>query len=230
MSIADRRERDKQARRDSIVDAAEKLFFSKGFAPTTIDEIAAAAELSKGTIYLYFKNKEEIYIAIIRRGLRLLINQFHESAAKAGTGAEKVRSLGQALLTFYERYPDHFKAMFYQHEGVTCPAGTAGEDPLISGLLKDKEEIHAFSMEVIQGGIDDGSIRPEVDPVKATLVLIGMILGLIRMASVEEQFLVKRFNLSGRELIQAAFEMLGRPVTDIKTSNRPEGPADPSSL
>jgi len=173
MTIADRRERDKQQRRDSIVDAAERFFFTKGFPVTTIDEIAEAAELSKGTIYLYFKNKEEIYVAIVQRGLHFLTELFREAIAKSPTGKEKVRAIGQALLTFYERYPHHFKALFYQHDGPSCPIPDIDRGgPLIKALSRDGEELYAFCVEAIRSGIADGSIPPDVDPVKATVVFV----------------------------------------------------------
>jgi AcrR family transcriptional regulator len=209
MTIADRRERDRQMRRDAIVDAAEKLFFVKGFAATTMDEIAEAAELSKGTVYLYFKNKEEIYVAIVRRGMRLLMDLFRSAIASASTGMGKVKALGQAMFTFYERHPNHFTAVFYHHESTSCDCLEIDfEDPLIRGLMQDGEELYAFSIDAIQGGIDDGAIRPDVDPMKTTLVLSSMILGLIRMVAVEENFILKKFNFSGKDLIQQAFDLI----------------------
>jgi AcrR family transcriptional regulator len=225
MTITDRRERDKQQRRDSIVDAAERFFFSKGFPTTTIDEIAEAAELSKGTIYLYFKNKEELYVAIVQRGMHFLTDLFREAIAKSPTGKEKVRAIGQALLTFYERHPHHFKALFYQHDNPSCPVPDVDRGgPLIKALIHDREELYAFSVEAIRSGIADGSIRPDVDPVKATIVFVSMILGLVRMVAVEEKFLLKRFNLSAEDLIKAAFEMIGRPLAGPRQQKPSKGP------
>lgn len=224
MTIADRRERDKQLRRDSIIDAAERFFFTKRFPFTTIDEIAEAAELSKGTIYIYFKNKEEIYVAIVRRGMHFLIELFREAIAKSPTGKDKVQAIGQALLTFYERHPHHFKALFYQHDGPSCPIPDMDRGgPLIKALIRDSEELHALCAEAIRSGIADGSIPPDIDPVKATVVFVSMILGLVRMVAVEEKFLLKRFNLSGEDLIKAAFEMLDRPLADTRQRNGPQG-------
>lgn len=65
MSTTARREREKQQRRESIVDAAEKLFFSKGYDDVSLDDIAQEAELNRATIYLYFENKEDLCFAVI---------------------------------------------------------------------------------------------------------------------------------------------------------------------
>src|SRR5512137_2373811 len=118
MSIAERREREKRERRDSIIDAAEKIFFAKGFAATTMDEIAEAVELSKGTLYLYFKTKEDIYVDIVERCLHVLIEEFREAARASETGLEKVKAIGRALVAFYENCPCRFNVLFYHHENV----------------------------------------------------------------------------------------------------------------
>ena len=209
MTIADRRERDRQLRRDAIVDAAEKLFFAKGFAAATMDEIAESAELSKGTIYLYFKTKEEVFVAIVRRAMNCLKDLFRQAVASAPTGMEKVKALGQALFTFYERHPHHFMALFYHHESASCPACEIDiNDPLITGLMWDGEEVSAFSVDAIQGGIADGTIRPDVDPIMTTYVLSSMILGLIRTVAVEEKYLLKKLGLNGKDLIADAFDLI----------------------
>ena len=56
MGIAERKEREKLQRRNDIIDAAERLFFQHGFETPTMDDVAREAELSKGTLYLYFKS------------------------------------------------------------------------------------------------------------------------------------------------------------------------------
>ena len=67
MGIAERREREKDQRRNTILDAAEKVFFSQGINLATMDGVAEEAELSKGTLYLYFKSKEELFLGIACR-------------------------------------------------------------------------------------------------------------------------------------------------------------------
>lgn len=77
-SIADRKEREKERRRGEITDAAEKLIFSRGYENVTMDNIARETELARGTLYLYFKNKDDIYIAIAIRGSKILNKMFRE--------------------------------------------------------------------------------------------------------------------------------------------------------
>ena len=96
MGTAERREREKEERRQGIIDAAERVFFSKGMKAASMDEIAETAELSKGTLYLYFKSKEEIYLSINHRALKILRSMFEAVLAGAATGIERVREIGRA--------------------------------------------------------------------------------------------------------------------------------------
>lgn len=81
-----RKERERLFRKTEIINASVKLFAEKGFAATTLDEIAVAAEFGKGTIYNYFSSKEEIYSAIVdevSKNLSYLIKETSKSSSSA---------------------------------------------------------------------------------------------------------------------------------------------------
>jgi AcrR family transcriptional regulator len=65
MGLLERREQEKDNRRKRILEAARTLFFAKGFKNVTVDKIAKFSELGKGSIYLYFNSKEDIYAQIL---------------------------------------------------------------------------------------------------------------------------------------------------------------------
>lgn len=72
MGIQERKKREKERRREQITAAAKRVIFVKGLKKTTMKDIAEEAELSPGTIYLYFKNKEELYASLSLKPLRYL--------------------------------------------------------------------------------------------------------------------------------------------------------------
>ena len=86
MGTSERKEREKLQRRQEIIDSAEKVFFSKGFGNTTMDDIASEAELSKGTLYLYFKSKEELFKVFVNRSIAKLHELFVEFSSKDSRG------------------------------------------------------------------------------------------------------------------------------------------------
>ncbi len=65
MGVAERRERERQARKDAVLDAARNLLLEKGFRGTTTKEIAQLCELSEATLFFYFKNKDEILLSLL---------------------------------------------------------------------------------------------------------------------------------------------------------------------
>ena len=71
MGLKERRRREKEERRMQILDAARKLLFTKGINATSINQIAKLAELGVGTIYFYYRNKEELFAALQEEGLEI---------------------------------------------------------------------------------------------------------------------------------------------------------------
>jgi len=205
MTIADRKEREKEHRRIEIIDAAEKLFFTKGISNTTVDEVAEEAELSKGTIYLYYKSKEELYAAIILRGLILLKGMMIKSISTRKNGLNKLYAMGMALYKFHKKYPNYFEAVFY-HGLVSV--NLTGECGFKSSCVVTGNEMLKLIISVIVEGIKDGSIRSDIDPHKVALSLYGMTSGLIRVVSLEEQDLLKHHKATPEELIKYSYELI----------------------
>lgn len=213
MTIRDRKVREKERRRNEIIDAAEKLFFSKGFGNTTVDDVAAEAELSKGTIYLYYKSKEELYIAIIMRGLTIFRSMMEKATASRKNGLHKLYDIGIALYEFHIKYPHYFEAVFYHglvgldltHESeLECACHAIGND-----MLK-------IMVGVIVEGVKDGSIRVDIDPHKVALSLYGLASGLIRIVSLEEHELLKQHKVTSEELIKYSYELIMQSLKSKK--------------
>jgi len=104
MGIIERKEREKERRRNAIIDAAEEVFFSKGVEDATMDEVAERAELSKGTLYLYFKNKNDLFHGIIARALEILYNTFKTEIEKEEKGIDKIIIHTCKIITFFNFY------------------------------------------------------------------------------------------------------------------------------
>ena len=68
MPFTNLREQEKEQRRNYILDAAEKMFFSRGYDNVSMDDIAGEIGLNKATLYIYFKNKESLFFAVVLRG------------------------------------------------------------------------------------------------------------------------------------------------------------------
>lgn len=101
MGLEDRRKREKDQRRSAILNAARKLFFEKGFRYVTVENIARKAELSKGSIYLHFRSKEEIYTQI-------LLNDIDKFNKKSSLIFQNGKSAAELVMDFAFIYVDFF--------------------------------------------------------------------------------------------------------------------------
>ena len=103
MGIRERKERERERRRQQIIVAAKKVFSEKGFNKATMDDIASEAELSPGTLYLYFKNKEELYASLSLRILQYLhIRVEHVVKDSHLTPEQKLDAISEAMFDVYD--------------------------------------------------------------------------------------------------------------------------------
>lgn len=103
MGIKERKERERERRKQQIIVAAKRVFSEKGFNRATMEDIAREAELSPGTLYLYFKNKEELYASLSVRILQYInIRMEHVVTAADTNPKEKLAQLIEAMFDVYE--------------------------------------------------------------------------------------------------------------------------------
>ncbi len=130
MSLKDRKEREREARKKEILDAALKLFSRKGYEETSMDEIAERAELSKGILYYYFHSKEELFYEVALRET----SNFYRKAYEAVKNMRDAFGVFSALIDFYIEYFKERKDIL----GLIFPFGKSS--PILLGK-EFREEI-----------------------------------------------------------------------------------------
>jgi AcrR family transcriptional regulator len=209
LGIAERRERERERRRSDIIDAAEEVFFSKGVAQATMDDVADRAELSKGTLYLYFGSKEDLYLAIVLRGIAILQRMFGEACESKATGVEKIEAIGRAYFDFCKAHPDYFNAMLYFE---SCGADVCMESSYGVECMNQSEETFAICAAAIEVGIEDGTIRPDLDPLKTALTLYGLSTGLLQVVALKGRMIKENHRVNPDDLVETFFELIDRSL------------------
>jgi len=167
MSTTSRREREKQKRRQDIINAAEKIFFAKGYDSVTMDEIAREAEINKALIYYYFKNKEALFFAVNLYGVRILHAMYFECSNLNITGYDKVMAMIQSLYDFSKDHPDYFR--IYCYTGTERFQMSDNEDA--QEIVDLRTGMWRLMVEAIIAGIQDETIRNDLDPVEMSIYL-----------------------------------------------------------
>jgi AcrR family transcriptional regulator len=119
MGIQERKEREKERRRQQIIVAAKRVFSEKGFNKATMEDIAKEAELSPGTLYLYFKNKEELYASLSLRILQYLHLRVEHVNKEAVDPQKKIEALMEAMYDVYDFDPLIIINMFHLQSSET---------------------------------------------------------------------------------------------------------------
>jgi TetR/AcrR family transcriptional regulator len=111
LGTAERRAREKAQRRQEILNAARQEFFERGFHRPTVDDVATRAQVSKGTIYLYFESKEEILAHLLLEGLDLLLKDMETSYDPESTPSAEtaLQALVDTYLNFCQSHPNYFR-------------------------------------------------------------------------------------------------------------------------
>jgi len=151
-----RREREKEERRQSILRAAREVFFKHGFHRATVDDVAERAEVSKGTVYLYFESKETILAHLLLEGLDELIAEL-ERAYAAGEPLppdERLRRLAWAYIRFFQREPVYFRFLMATDGGRFQEAVTP---QVYQQILEASMEGLNWAVRAVEQGIERGA-------------------------------------------------------------------------
>jgi AcrR family transcriptional regulator len=107
--IAARKERERQAREELILEHAKRLLVRDGYQNLNLNELAEAIEYSKGTIYLHFATKEDLALAVATKAAARRGDLFERAAQFTGPTRERARAIGFACVQFAIDHPDYFK-------------------------------------------------------------------------------------------------------------------------
>lgn len=182
MDAASRRQREKLERRYQIMDAAERVFLQTGVEHATMDHIARAANVSKGSLYLCFKDRDDLYLSIAQRAIDDLIER-EEEVQEQMVGASGYDWF-EAGLRCYVRY-----ALEYQNRFRVAMSWLFAEEPIDDSCAAYTDyqlgvsRAFQFGIEALELGKLDGSVRPELETSQTVFSMWGGLVGLLLMLS-----------------------------------------------
>jgi AcrR family transcriptional regulator len=165
-----RKEREYLAHREEILSAAEKVFAAKGFFPTTMSDIAREAEFGTGTLYKYFKSKEELYFTLIDEKVEE-INRLVKSELSQKTSAiERIRKVLGLQLEFIERNRDFFMIYISERNRFEWTV----KDDLGKGIHEKMVTYIDTLAEVMRQGVKEGEFK-SINPIDLAHALVGIV-------------------------------------------------------
>jgi len=167
-----RKEREYLARRDEILQAALKLFSEKGYHQTSMSEIAKEAEFSIGSLYGFFKNKEELFFTLIKGEIEEIESRVAPKMSQEKDPRNKLRSLADSLFNYFEERWQAFTIFTMNHHDF--PATLSSD---LGKMIHSKQMDFLKTLtEIANQGIEQGIFRP-LRPEEMALAFQGLING-----------------------------------------------------
>ena len=177
MGIAERKERERERRRNDILDSAEVVIFKQGIDHATMDAIAEKAELSKATLYLYFESKEEIYFAIFLRGHDKLFELIINETENIADIQIKLKMYLSTVMAFKHKYSNYYDAIFYfsiRDININKESEYFRQHKENNTMLLNKW------IELIEQGKSQGQIRKDLNPVSVAIIQWIQLIGFLK--------------------------------------------------
>jgi AcrR family transcriptional regulator len=166
-------ERRKDARPQEVLAAALDIFVERGYAATRLDDVAARAGVSKGTLYLYFENKEELFKAVVRENLVPALNEAEDYVESyLGSSTDLLREF---ILAWWKRIGET------KLSGITkLMMAESGNFPDVASFYHEEviSRGNALIIRVLERGMQSGEFR-RIDKVHANLVIVSPVLMLM---------------------------------------------------
>lgn len=190
--------------RRNILDAADKLFCKNGVDKTTMEQIAAEAGYSKPTLYGYFKDKDEVYFALVSEFLQKIVVKVDKAIDEHATFTDTFMKICQDLFRLATRYPLYFEGLI----GNINVNIQADDTPQIyKDIYHLGEVLNEKLISVLQQGKDENVLNNSLENTATLLFIWSAISGNIRMINQKKDYL-KMLKLTEKDFSIFCFERL----------------------
>jgi AcrR family transcriptional regulator len=205
MDDVSRRARERLVREEEITEAAERIFIGKGFEDASMDEIAKAAQFTKRTLYQYFRSKEDLYLAVVLRGFKLMVGKLSVAGAEGTNGIGRIRLSFRALYGFYREHPETFKLI---SQWSYVKRRSLEENPAMEQLQSFNRQMLGQIAVTLREGIADGSVRSGLAVEATVLRLVFLITGFLTQLVMTGESFTRQFSLDPEEFGLSAIDMV----------------------
>jgi AcrR family transcriptional regulator len=174
--------------------------------------------LSKGTLYLYYKSKEDLYLSVALKGSEILYQLFLKVYTSGEPTIRMIANLGEAYFEYFKNYRDYFR-MYYFFEN---PQVQSQVSPEMRDMCQQTDrKIWDIVVGVLQRGIDEGLLRKDLDPLEAGVMLWSNSNGIMRIMDREEEYWKGHMGLNLEKMMRESNRMLvkGMMTDEAKKHN-----------
>lgn len=205
--MARRIKEDAIVHQERIAKGAMTVFANKGIANTTMDDIAKEAGYGKATLYVYFKNKEDIVSFISLYSMRILRDSLKGAIEGNGTSKDIFMGICNSIEKFYDEYPDFFRRTIKYIE-----INTRDDGSWLSQTYQVGEEINQIILDFLEKGARKGDLVQSDNYKETILNMWGMVSGIVELASEKEEYIRIAIATDKENFLKRGFENIYRVI------------------
>lgn len=154
------------------MNAALKIFSTKGYSPAVLDEVAREAGIAKGTLYLYFQDKEDLFCSTIMNVIDKLIGLMREKIDDALNPVQILRDIAFLQLSFFSQNREFFRIFQTLHNDLLL----CSHKQLFQRLMERRQELIDYEYEVVERAKRKGLVRKDIDTAEVVHCYEGMVM------------------------------------------------------
>ncbi len=205
-------ERKRRERIERIFDAAAREFAAHGFHATRMEDIAAALDLQKGSLYYYFESKEDLLTKLVEERVGAALDALREIVTGGGPPSERVRSAVRSHLTVFQEHADVYT--IFNTERLSSISGD------VAAVVDDKgREYETLWRSLIEEGVAAGEFQQDVDVPIVVKAAMGMCNGTLTWLRPEGRFTIGEVADRFADILIHGIRASAPPTSD----SRPDG-------
>ncbi|MGB3585730.1 MAG: TetR/AcrR family transcriptional regulator [Tunicatimonas sp.] len=197
-----------EMRRQQILSAADLVLIDAGIEDFTIDQVAERANIAKGTIYKYFKSKDEILGEISTKAVSLLLQAFQQATANHTHSVEKLKAICWAAYRYYQSYSTYHDLLAH----IERPDFNIN----LQEYVKISQSIQDFCEEIIVEGQRKGEINPNLNPQLLVRVIWATNIGVIQFVQTKQKLIQNIHETPMDEVINISVQMMTNGIAHNK--------------
>lgn len=195
--------------RDSIIKITEALFEKNGVENTTMNDIAREAEYSKATLYVYFKNKEEIVNCIIFNSMKMLYDRMQTATQTGNDLFARYYGICNELATYCDVYPLYFETALQE---INVDLDNQDTPPVFREIFDLGEQINDLIGVFLKDGIEQGVFRSDLKIPETVFIFWASLSGIILMAWKKQKYIEQAMDTTKKDFLKYSFDTLLRSI------------------
>jgi AcrR family transcriptional regulator len=220
-AVRDRRSWEKALRQERIIDLAGKLFCCEDYHSITMERMAGLAGYCKRTLYLYFRDKEDLFAAVVLRHLKAVNAMLRENEQRAPGGLERFRGIAEVYFRFCIDDPQSFNLLFlFDHMNRYYRRHTDKDRQgnFKAECQKVADENVDFVIRAIEAAVREGAIEITLTPLQLMLLLWSQLSGVLDVILTRKQILQDVYDISPEAFYRSFIDQVWKSLVPSKSA------------